>query len=571
MLRSLYIKNFALIDDIILEFEPGLNILTGETGAGKSILLDAVQVALGGRASAEYIRAGTDKAIVQVAFQPETSDVIKNLEDLGIEISGEEVLVLSREISRNGRNWCRVNGQVVTLSGYRQAGSGLVDLHGQHQQQSLLHLERYLDLLDSYGGEQVIQQRSKVEKHYHQWQKAQTKLQQMQSNDQDLARQIDVIKFQVQEIENAQLTAGEDQQLINERKLLANAEKISALANTVYQNLYDGANQQKPAATELIDAGVNALRELAGYDQKLIPLLKSLEETLYVVEDTAREVAQFIDGVEYDAQRLDYIEKRIDEINHLKRKYGDSVAEILRYHQNMLEQLTEITGGTEQLSELQQKLVEYRQLWEQEAQVLSSLRHDLAVKIQKGISQELKDLEMGKVKFEIVLEILDKPTAKGIDSIQFLISTNPGEPLKSLHKIASGGELSRFMLAMKSLLAGTDKIATLIFDELDTGVGGRALYAVGQKMSQISKYCQVITVTHAPQVASFADNHFLIKKEVVQNKTYTKIFNLDDQGRLNELARMLGGKEATGVALEHAASMIKASSQKPVVRDQLKI
>ena len=571
MLRSLYIKNFALIDDIILEFEPGLNILTGETGAGKSILLDAVQVALGGRASAEYIRAGTDKAIVQVAFQPETSDVIKNLEDLGIEISGEEVLVLSREISRNGRNWCRVNGQVVTLSGYRQAGSGLVDLHGQHQQQSLLHLERYLDLLDSYGGEQVIQQRSKVEKYYHQWQKVQTKLQQMQSNAQDLARQIDVIKFQVQEIENAQLTAGEDQQLINERKLLANAEKISALANTVYQNLYDGANQQKPAATELIDAGVNALRELAGYDQKLIPLLKSLEETLYVVEDTAREVAQFIDGVEYDAQRLDYIEKRIDEINHLKRKYGDSVAEILRYHQNMLEQLTEITGGTEQLSELQQKLVEYRQLWEQEAQVLSSLRHDLAVKIQKGISQELKDLEMGKVKFEIVLEILDKPTAKGIDSIQFLISTNPGEPLKSLHKIASGGELSRFMLAMKSLLAGTDKIATLIFDELDTGVGGRALYAVGQKMSQISKYCQVITVTHAPQVASFADNHFLIKKEVVQNKTYTKIFNLDDQGRLNELARMLGGKEATGVALEHAASMIKASSQKPVVRDQLKI
>lgn len=561
MLRSLYIKNFALIDDIILEFEPGLNILTGETGAGKSILLDAVQVALGGRASAEYIRAGTDKAIVQVAFQPETSDVIKNLEDLGIEISGEEVLVLSREISRNGRNWCRVNGQVVTLSGYRQAGSGLVDLHGQHQQQSLLHLERYLDLLDSYGGEQVIQQRSKVEKYYHQWQKVQTKLQQMQSNDQDLARQIDVIKFQVQEIENAQLTAGEDQQLINERKLLANAEKISALANTVYQNLYDGANQQKPAATELIDAGVNALRELAGYDQKLIPLLKSLEETLYVVEDTAREVAQFIDGVEYDAQRLDYIEKRIDEINHLKRKYGDSVAEILRYHQNMLEQLTEITGGTEQLSELQQKLVEYRQLWEQEAQVLSSLRHDLAVKIQKGISQELKDLEMGKVKFEIVLEILDKPTAKGIDSIQFLISTNPGEPLKSLHKIASGGELSRFMLAMKSLLAGTDKIATLIFDELDTGVGGRALYAVGQKMSQISKYCQVITVTHAPQVASFADNHFLIKKEVVQNKTYTKIFNLDDQGRLNELARMLGGKEATGVALEHAASMIKASEK----------
>lgn len=561
MLRSLYIKNFALIDDIILEFEPGLNILTGETGAGKSILLDAVQVALGGRASAEYIRAGTDKAIVQVAFQPETSDVIKNLEDLGIEISGEEVLVLSREISRNGRNWCRVNGQVVTLSGYRQAGSGLVDLHGQHQQQSLLHLERYLDLLDSYGGEQVIQQRSKVEKYYHQWQKVQTKLQQMQSNAQDLARQIDVIKFQVQEIENAQLTAGEDQQLINERKLLANAEKISALANTVYQNLYDGANQQKPAATELIDAGVNALRELAGYDQKLIPLLKSLEETLYVVEDTAREVAQFIDGVEYDAQRLDYIEKRIDEINHLKRKYGDSVAEILRYHQNMLEQLTEITGGTEQLSELQQKLVEYRQLWEQEAQVLSSLRHDLAVKIQKGISQELKDLEMGKVKFEIVLEILDKPTAKGIDSIQFLISTNPGEPLKSLHKIASGGELSRFMLAMKSLLAGTDKIATLIFDELDTGVGGRALYAVGQKMSQISKYCQVITVTHAPQVASFADNHFLIKKEVVQNKTYTKIFNLDDQGRLNELARMLGGKEATGVALEHAASMIKASEK----------
>ncbi|MTI79955.1 MAG: DNA repair protein RecN [Firmicutes bacterium] len=559
MLRSIYIKNFALIDDITVEFGPGLNVLTGETGAGKSILLGALQVALGGRASAEYIRAGEEKAVVQAAFDTSDMELNKRLELLGLESSEDGVLILSREISRSGRNWCRVNGQVVTLAMYRQAGAGLVDLHSQHQQQSLLDPERHLEMLDSFGGQQVVKQQEKVEQHYRQWQQVQRRLQELQHNARDAARQMDMLQFQYDEIEKANLTSDEDQQLTDERNILANAEKISLLANNVRQNLYSGA-QHQASAVDLVSEALNSMRELVGYDKKNQERLQSLEEAFYTIEDVGQEMSSYLDDVEDDPQRLDYIEKRLDEINQLRKKYGDTVKDIIEYQQEILNQMEEMTYSEEMLDNLKKQQQEHFQLLNREAEKLSLMRHKTAEKMQKKVISELVDLEMGKVKFTVGFEKLDKPNTKGIDNVQFLIATNPGEPLKPLHKIASGGELSRFMLAVKCLLAGTDKVPTLVFDEVDTGVGGHALHSVGEKMSQIGRQHQVITVTHAPQVACFAKNHYSIEKEIINNKTFTKIINLNYQGRLNELTRMLGGKDSTSAAVEHAEALLKSTN-----------
>ncbi|MBO8137279.1 MAG: DNA repair protein RecN [Desulfotomaculum sp.] len=560
MLRSLYIKNFALIDDITVEFGPGLNVLTGETGAGKSILLGALQVAVGGRASAEYIRAGEDKAVVQAAFEPVNADIQERLESLGIQPSEDGVLILSREISRNGRNWCRVNGQVVTLAMYRQAASGLVDVHSQHQQQSLLDPDRHLELLDSFGGNEIEEQKVKVAEYYYQWNMLQSRLAQLQDNARDKARQIDILQFEAQEIDKANLTLDEDKQLTEERKVLANAERIALLGNTIRETLYSGGGNYRVPAVELMGEAVSALRELIEYDKKVEKFLSSLEEALYTVEDVSREISSYLNNIEYDPQRLDYIEKRLHEINRLKKKYGDTVEDILNYHKQVLQQLEELEASEEKLDELRLQKEEYEQLLKKEAQKLSNMRRQTAVKLQEKIKEELAGLEMNKVQFRVSFEKLSKPSAKGIDNVQFLISTNPGEPLKPLHKIASGGELSRFMLAVKCLLAGLDKVPTLIFDEVDTGVGGRVLHSVGEKMAQIGEKHQVITVTHAPQVACFAKLHYLISKEISGERTYTKIKCLDYEGRLAELTRMLGSKELTGPALEHAEALLRSAN-----------
>ncbi|MEG6615916.1 DNA repair protein RecN [Peptococcaceae bacterium 1198_IL3148] len=558
MLRSLYIKNFALIDDITVEFGPGLNILTGETGAGKSILLDALQVALGGRASAEYIRAGEEKAVIQAAFEVETESLLSRLEDLGIAPPEDGVLVLSREITRNGRNLCRVNGQMIALTMYRQAGGGLADLHSQHQQQSLLDTERHLDLLDSYGG--LVGQREKVNQFYHQWHRLQNKLEQLQTNARETARQMEMLTFQLKEIEVANLSPDEDELLVNERNLLVNAEKISTLANLINQALYNGGGKYQAAAVELIGEALNSVRELSQYDPKVESHLESLESAMYAIEDVAREMSGYLDNVDFDPQRLDYIERRIDEINRLKRKYGETVSDILSYYNNIATQLNELSNSEEQYEQLQTQADEYRKLYQQEADKLSQLRQHAARKLQGDVAAELAQLEMEKVKFKIAFLPLDKPSAKGNDDVEFLIAPNPGEPLKPLHKTASGGELSRFMLAIKTLLAEVDAVGTLVFDEVDTGIGGRALQSVGEKMAQIGKSRQVITVTHAPQVACFAKNHYLIKKEVTNNRTFTKITKLDYDGRLHELARMLGGKDTSNVVMTHAEELLKLSS-----------
>lgn len=557
LLVSLYIKNFALIDDITVEFGWGLNVLTGETGAGKSILLDALQVALGERALAEYIRAGEDKAVVQAAFQTESDDIAGRLVALGIEPGSDGMVVLSREISRGGRNWCRVNGQVVTLAMYRQAGAGLVDMHSQHQQQSLLDTQRQLELLDNYGGGQLLGQRDKVSEFYSLWQHSANKLQKLQNSARDMARQYDMLQYQAEEIKKANLVPGEDEEMCSERKILSNAERITALAQRVNQCLYSGGEKYRSSAVELIAEGVTALGELSGYDPALEHSLQSLESALYSVEDVARDVSRYLDGVEYDPQRLDFIERRLDEINRLKKKYGETVEEIISYYQEISNQLDNLSNSEEQLVELQSQVDEYRQAWRQQSEVLSTLRREAALQLETAVLEELSHLEMGKISFNVGFESLTKPDANGSDEVQFLIAPNPGEPLKPLHRIASGGELSRLMLAVKCVLAEIDQVPTLVFDEVDAGVGGRALHAVGEKMAEIGRRHQVITVTHAPQVACFAQNHYYIKKEVQNNRTYTRIISLDYEGRLNELARMLGGKEPSGVALEHAQELLK--------------
>ena len=557
LLKLLHIKNFALIEDMEVEFDAGFNVITGETGAGKTILLNAIKVALGERAHTEYIRAGAKKALVQAAFQVESSFISDYLSDLGIELSDEDMLVFSREINSNGRSLCRINGQVVTLSFYKRAASQMMDMHSQHQQSVMLTKEHHIELLDAYS-EKVLKQRDIVKRCYHEWKKKHEMLEELKSKTKDTARQIDLIKFQVKEIESANLEPNEDEALTNEKKMLNNAEKITLLADTVYKNLYSGDGECRLPAVELISESITALSELLEYDESLSGQLKSLEEAMYVVEDVAREVVSFKDKVEYDANRLNYVEMRLSEIEKLKKKYGDSVSEILEYHKKLLKQLEDLSFSEENIENLKKETDEKLNILKEEAKKLSLLRQKAADELKANILKELKDLGMEKVQFEVGFD-MKSIADDGLDDVQFLISANPGEPLKPLHRIASGGELSRFMLALKRLFSNKTGICTMIFDELDTGVGGNILYAVAKKMFQISRHVQVIAVTHSPQVAGFADAHFLIKKQVVDGSTYTKIFRLNEKERLYELARMLGSKEEKSAALSHAREILEVS------------
>lgn len=555
MLKILYIKNFALIDEIEVEFDEGFNVITGETGSGKTILLKAIKVVLGDRSSAEYVRAGEKKALIRAAFQIDdnNSTISEYLDNIGVELS-DDMLVFSREINSSGRSLCRINGQVVPLSMYKKAGVKMLDIHSQHDQSLLLNKEFHRELLDAYGKAELMLQKNRVRQLYYEWKETRDKFDELKSKSKDAARQLDIIKFQINEIESANLEQDEDEKLAAEKNILNNAEKITVLVSIIHKNLYAGDGEYKASAVDLISESINALQELVEYDDKLSGLLKSLESAMYAVEDAAREVSGFQDNVEYDVNRLNYVESRLNEIERLKKKYGDSVNEILEYYKNLQEQLDDMTLEKGEIEKLEQEVNDKFNLLNAEAKKLSELRKRTAEYMQKNILKELKDLDMAKIRFNISFN--EKPIDQdGLDDVQFLMSANPGESLKPLNKIASGGELSRFMLALKCLIADTAQTSTMVFDELDTGVGGNVLYAIGKKMFQVSNYLQVITVTHSPQIASFADTHFLVKKHTDDKKTYTKIVKLNAEEKLYEIARMLGGEEMNA-ALKHSQEML---------------
>lgn len=558
MLHSLYVKNFALIDDVEVTFEQGLNVVTGETGAGKSMLIDALQVALGSRASVDFIRAGREKASVQATFEiSQLPWIKKRMIDLGFD--EDDLFIMSRELSRNGKNICRVNGRLVNLSVYKELGSGLVDMLGQYEQQTLLNQDKHRVVLDSLGGQELLSQASKVKEIYSHWRRAQQELEELEQNAREIARRLEMLTYQVQEIKKAELAEDEEELLMGERRLLMNSEKISRLSEEIYSNLY-GGELGVSAAVDSVAKALAALQDLAEIDSNMSPFLETLESALYQLEDVAREVSSYRDEVEYNPERLDEIEHRLSLIKQLKYKYGSSIQEILEYQENALDEITTLNNSTEKAQSLKQDIKALEKEWYQEAKILTKLRKNNAKNLEQLAAKELRYLEMGSMDFKVGISEKGDVNPYGLEDIEFLIAPNPGEPLRPLQKIASGGELSRIMLALKVILSGVDEVPTLIFDEIDTGVGGKALQAIGEKLAQVGQHRQVICVTHGPQVACFADNHYLISKSVVEGHAQTSVQRLDPEERVEELARMLAGREITDVVKNHARQMLKMSA-----------
>lgn len=566
MLQELHIRNFALIDEIRLYFDSGLNVLTGETGAGKSILIDALGLVLGGRASTDMVRQGTDKSIIEALFVLNPHHGVGTfLEEQGIEWE-DGTLVIVREVTSAGKTVCRVNGRIITVQALRQIGSRLADLAGQHEHQSLLRTEEHLAMLDAFGGDEVKRLQTLVSNTYEKYKTVKQTLEQAAMGEQERIQRIDMLRFQLEEIQSLGLKPGEDEQLEEERRKLSHAEKLFSTTASAYESLYQGFSKQG-SIIEILHKISSDLDSLLRYDSNLSSIVEMVKSSAYQLEETAHELRSYRDAVEFNPERLQEAEERLAALNRLRRKYGDNVAEILAYAERIRSELHDLVHHEDNLTRLQQELAQLEQQLAREAVQLSNKRKSLANRLSKKIVEELSTLMMPRTRFQIDFQVQREEKGilledervhvneTGIDRVEFLFSPNEGEPLRPLAKIASGGELSRTLLALKSVLSG-EGVDTLVFDEVDTGISGRAAQAVAEKMSIVSHENQVICVTHLPQVACMADSHFLIAKKQSKGRSQTTLTKLSEIDRIEELARMLSGAELTETTRKHAQEML---------------
>ncbi len=565
MLAEIDIANFAIIEHLHLQFHRGFNVMTGETGAGKSIIIDAVGMLLGGRAQSEFVRAGADKARVEGSFllnDAARTNVFPILDEIGIEHE-DEALIITREIHREGRNVCRVNGRTVTMHTLQRIGEFLVDIHGQSEHLSLLRVREHVDFLDRYGN--LWEQRARVAEQVKQLRAVRNEIKALMVDAREVARRVDRLTYVVAEISEANLKIGEEEALKQERELLGNAELRANLADRAYRALY-GAGEEDQGAIDLLNEALQAVTGLEKYDAAVKSAREEAESAAAQADDLARALRAYRDGVEHDPARLAQIDERLDLIFRLKRKYGDTIEEILKYGENAAAELATISHSEERTKELQQQEAQLLEEIAALAGDLSRARRDAGQRLSREIEAQLQDLGMAKAKFGVALERADDANGPavegrrvavdttGIDRVEFLVSPNPGEPLKPLAKIASGGETSRLMLALKSVLAVADNTPTLIFDEIDQGIGGRTGGVVGSKLWALTPSAQkiaavpqhqVICITHLPQIAAFGDAHFKIRKEIVGERTITQIAELNNSARIEEIAQMLGTETAT--------------------------
>lgn len=564
MLVELSIRNFAIIKEVTISFQKGLNILTGETGAGKSIIIDALGLLLGGRASADFVRYGQARAEVEGLFElPAGHPALAVCESIGVQIEQDGMLVVRRDISSQGKSIIRLNGQLITLAMLRELGPWLVTVHGQHDTHMLMQADKHINWLDAYGEQALGTAKQEYSKLYASYRRTKQDLEHMTRNDRELAQRIDLLQYQLNEIEAASLTPGEDEKLAQQRKKWMNIEKVYASIQDAYRSLY---GDQK--GMDWLGHAMSELERVASFDEQLTPIVESVQNAYYQVEDAVHQLRNLSYQMDFNPEQLAEVERRLDQIQSLKRKYGKNVDDILEYAASIQDELDDMHHYEDRLLQVQSRLQELAADLAVEALELSVIRRDCADKLAKEIEQQLKELHMERARFAIdVRQTTDEDgveiegvrrqiDANGMDQVEFLISPNPGEPLRSLAKIASGGELSRVMLAIKTILAGTDQVETLIFDEVDTGVSGRAAQAIAEKLVRVASKRQVLCITHLPQVASMADAHFLIKKEMSEMETMTRVERLTDDERVIELARMLGGAEVTTKTEEHAREMI---------------
>lgn len=550
MLSSLHVKNLALIQEAEVEFGPGLNILTGETGAGKSILIGSINLALGKKLSREMIREGADSALVELVFETENPKVEQALKEMEIESLHGQVLIV-RKIT-GSRSISKINGETCTTAQVRRIASLLLDIHGQHEHQSLLYTDRQLEILDAYGKEEIDPLRARVREAFRQWKELRDSLKEYELDEDARLREISFLEFEIREIDDAQLRDGEDETLEQAYRKMSNARNIVQALAAVRAMTGDGEGQ---SAGEQIGRAVRELSQIAGMDESLQQMQSSLLTIDDLLNDFNRELAGYMEEFTFSEEEFYETEKRLDEINRLKVKYGDSIPAIRRYQEEKQEKLEKMLHFEEQKEKLQKEEEKARQTLEECSQELSGIRCKYAGCLSKSIEEGLKDLNFLHVIFQIQFGRTAQYTENGFDTIEFRISTNPGEPVKALAKVVSGGELSRIMLAIKTILADRDETESLIFDEIDTGISGRTAQMVSEKMAQIGRRHQVLCITHLPQIAAMADQHFEIRKDVVDQDTVTRIHALDEESSVRELARMLGGAKITDSVLANAEEM----------------
>ena len=551
MISNLKISNIAIIKEAVVDFNNGLNVLTGETGAGKSIIIDAINAILGERTSRELIRTGCNSAEVSAFFDDVNDNVISVLNEIGVSCD-DNSLAISRKISVDGKNICKVNGVSVTVSMLKKIGQTLINVHGQLDNHNLLNEELHYTYIDSFAENNDILNDYLYA--YNDYCNCKRRYDNLIVNEREKARKIDLLSYQIKEIEDAGINIGEWDELEKRKKILQNAEQLLALVNNAVEII--NGNDTFSGVADMLNTASNSLVKASAYDETLNRVSDTVAEMSYNISDCASELNSFLYSLDVDPNELDIIEERLDVLFRLSKKYGQSESEILQFLDKAQKELDDITFSDKLKEQLEIELNEKYELMDKTSHKLSANRQKYGEIFIKQVKDELSFLDMASISFKIVQnrKVFDET---GADEIYFLISANAGEEAKPLSKIASGGELSRIMLAIKNVLASRDNIQTLIFDEVDTGVSGRAAQKIGIKLKEVSKNRQVLCVTHLAQIAAFADNHFLISKSESENKTYTKVKNLDNNGRIHELARIIGGIETTQSALDTAAEMIE--------------
>jgi len=540
MLVELRIKDFALMEDVHLVFDKGLSVFTGETGAGKSMLVDALGLLLGGRASNEFLRHGKDKACVEGIFSNLPLKLTEMLQDEGYPLE-DDMLFLYREINDSGRNVCRVQGRTVPLSLYRTFCEGLVDIHDQMEHQSLLQAETQRELLDSFGGEEHLKLLKQVRDAAVNYRNTMSRERELLRSERDREKREEILRYQIEEIDRIAPVSGEEESLEQEKKFLLNAEKIVSRVNEAYDELYAGTKEASDAAFDRIGSATEKMGELSALDPEIEELHKNLEEIYFSLEDYVTKLRSYKDKLDFEPGRLDEIEARLIDLGKL-RKYAYTIEAVLERRVEMEEELEEIAHLQDEKENIRREKKEALTTYNNLAEELSLNRGIQAERIEKGLADELLDLGLNEARIEIIFSPVTEPSPEGAEQIEFYFSANVGEPPKPLAKVASGGEMARIMLAFKSLLSKVETVDTFVFDEVDSGVGGRTIMKVAEKLEKISENRQVLCITHSAPIAAFADSHFGIDKVVVEDRTQTKVNRLGESERVQEMARMLGGE-----------------------------
>ena len=552
MLISLHVKNLALIDETEVFFKKGLNILTGETGAGKSIIMGSVNLALGGKADKSLIRNGAEYALVELVFQADSKEQEELLQEMDIPLEEDGMIIVMRKLMPE-RSLCKVNGVTVSQRQLKELASLFINIHGQHESKELLNVKRYSQILDEYGGTKIENIKENLKTVYAEYRKICQELDASVVDEKERTREISLISFEIEEIEHASLQLGEDESLEEQYRKMVNSKRIAENIAVAYDCTgYTGRN----AAGDSIGRAVRELKQAASFDEEVEELANQLEEIDNLLNDFNRSLVAYQESLEFEPAEFDQVERRLNQYNHLKDKYGNSVEEILAYKEEKEELLNKLTDYENYISKLEvQKQKKYKEVFSA-CEELSSCRKENAVGLQEQLKKALQELNFASVELEIqVLPKEESITTDGFDDVDFMISLNTGEPMKSISKVASGGELSRIMLALKSVMADKEKINTLIFDEIDAGISGKTAWKVSEKMAVLGKEHQLICITHLPQIAAMADTHFMIEKSDRDGRSVTDIFEIKEEKILEEIARLLSGNEVTQAVITNAREL----------------